>query len=335
MNRLTLAISALLLVTACSCRKQAQGAQSAAAEEASVEAPVRADADSVYAFVKAQTELGPRVPGTEAHSRLCAMLQQRVEGYGADTVVGQQAPVTAWDGTRHTAYNILGRFGAGAPGRVLLLAHYDTRPWADRDPDEANHSKAIDGANDGASGVAALLEIARVAGRRLPPDTGFDILLVDMEDMGTPAGASSGDDDDTWALGAQAWVKDMPYTAADRPAFGILLDMVGGRDARFHREYFSDRDAAGIVDKVWSIARLSGLGDRFPNTVGGAIVDDHLQINGAGIPCIDIIESSNPETGSFNPTWHTMADNLGNIDRRTLRDVTQVVLTTLYSVKTR
>lgn len=242
----------------------------------------------------------------------------------------QQAPVTTFDGTRHTAYNIMGRFNPSAPQRILLLAHYDTRPWADRDPEPENRSTPIDGANDGASGVAALLEIARVAGREMPDSVGFDLLFVDMEDSGSPAD-SADDSEDSWALGAQEWVKNMPYTPETKPRFAILLDMVGGKDARFHREYFSDRDARAVVDRIWSIARMSGMADRFPNATGGAIVDDHLHINAAGIPCVDIIESANPATGSFNPTWHTMADNASNIDRRTLRDVTQVVLNTLFS----
>lgn len=316
---------------ACAGKAGTQDSAAATADaESAVEAPVQADADSLFALVTAQTSLGPRTPGSDAH-RLCReLIQSRLRRYGADTVTVQQAPVTTFDGTRHTAYNIMGRFNPSAPQRILLLAHYDTRPWADRDPEPSNRSKPIDGANDGASGVAALLEIARVAGREMPDSVGFDLLFVDMEDSGSPAN-SADDSEDSWALGAQEWVKNMPYTPETKPRFAILLDMVGGKDARFHREYFSDRDARAVVDRIWSIARMSGMADRFPNATGGAIVDDHLHINAAGIPCVDIIESANHATGSFNPTWHTMADNASNIDRRTLRDVTQVVLNTLFS----
>lgn len=314
---------------ACSGKARTQAGETAEATPA-LNTPAIADADSLFALVTAQTSLGPRTPGSDTH-RLCReLIHSRLRAYGADTVTVQQAPVTTFDGTSHTAYNILGSFNPGATRRVLLLAHYDTRPWADRDPDEANRRKPIDGANDGASGVAALLEIARVAGSLFPDTLGVDLLFVDVEDSGTPEGWGD-DSEDSWALGAQEWVKAMPYTAENRPRFAILLDMVGGKDARFHREYFSDRDARAVVDRVWSIARMSGLAERFPNSQGGAIVDDHLHINGAGIPCIDIIESANPTTGSFNPTWHTMADNASNIDRRTLRDATQVVLNTLFN----
>lgn len=329
MKRILYILLFTVAMVACSGKTRTGGGDTAQAAPA-LNTPVTADADSLFALVTAQTSLGPRTPGSDAH-RLCReLIESRLHAYGADTVMVQQAPVTTFDGTRHTAYNILGRFNPGATRRVLLLAHYDTRPWADRDPDEANRSKPIDGANDGASGVAALLETARVAGHRLPDSIGVDLLFVDMEDSGTPSG-SDDDSEDSWALGAQEWVKAMPYTSENRPRFAILLDMIGGKDARFHREYFSDRDARAVVDRVWSIARMSGLAERFPNAQGGAIVDDHLHINGAGIPCIDIIESANPTTGSFNPTWHTMADNASNIDRRTLRDVTQVVLNTLYN----
>lgn len=260
---------------ACAGKAGTQDSAAATADaESAVEAPVQADADSLFALVTAQTSLGPRTPGSNAH-RLCReLIQSRLRRYGADTVTVQQAPVTTFDGTRHTAYNIMGRFNPSAPQRILLLAHYDTRPWADRDPEPENRSTPIDGANDGASGVAALLEIARVAGREMPDSVGFDLLFVDMEDSGSPAD-SADDSEDSWALGAQEWVKNMPYTPETKPRFAILLDMVGGKDARFHREYFSDRDARAVVDRIWSIARMSGMADRFPNATGGAIVDDH------------------------------------------------------------
>lgn len=147
-----------------------------------------------------------------------------------------------------------------------------------------------------------------------------------MED----SGRSGGGDEESWCLGAQKWVEAMPYGTTDRPMYGILLDMVGGKDAVFHREYLSQTYAKSIVDKVWALANASGHADRFPNSMGGSVIDDHLYVNQAGIPCVDIIESSNPHTGSFNPTWHTTSDNLASIDRETLRVVTQVVLNLLY-----
>lgn len=322
-------LTVALALAGCAGNKSSEAKASESAQAPAAPAIPAPDADSLYAFVGEQVALGPRVPGSEAAARCASLFERRLAAFGADTVITHEAPVTFHNGSRAIARNILGRFNPEARKRVLLLAHYDSRPWADQDPDPANHAKPIDGANDGASGAAVLLEIARMLGTQAPDSLGVDLLFVDAEDSGY-SGYGDEDSELSWCLGTQAWIKEMPYTPADRPRFAILLDMVGGRDARFHREYFSDRLARGVVDKVWAAAARAGLAARFPNSRGGSVVDDHIHINSAGIPCADIIESANPETGSFNPTWHTMADNLSNIDRETLRAVTRVVAEVLY-----
>lgn len=316
-----LAMTAAL--TACS---GASGQGSSAGNSAATDATAprfTADADSLFQYVADQVDLGPRVPGSDAHRQCGDMIVSRLGSYGIDSVAQQLAPVVTFDGTRHTARNIMGCINPDAAKRVLLLAHYDTRPWADNDPVAADRTRPIAGANDGGSGVAVLLETARVLGKSLPDSVGVDLLFVDLEDSGTSGGAES---ESSWCLGTQEWVKQMPYTTANRPMFGILLDMVGGQGAVFHREYISHQLAPAIVDRIWAVARESGFGDRFVNSVGGAVVDDHLFVNRAGIPCIDIIESQNAHTGSFNPTWHTTSDNLGAIDRNSLKAAAQVVL---------
>lgn len=321
------ALCATMMLGACS-----GGKGSAAAAETAVSDNLRTiavDADSLYRHVERQVELGPRTPGSAAHAGCVELIRNYLAECGVDTIIMQQAPVTTFTGERFTATNILGQINPAASGRVLLLAHYDTRPWADNEDDEEAHATPIDGANDGASGVAVLMETARLLARELPDSIGVDLLFVDMEDSGRNGGDE--ESESTWCLGTQEWVKEMPYTAGNRPQFGILLDMVGGADARFHREYFSQRHASPVVDKVWNIARRSGLGERFVNRQGGGVVDDHLFINRAGIPCIDIIESLNEQTGSFNPTWHTRADNLAGIDRTTLRDAAQVVVNVILN----
>lgn len=290
---------------------------------------VAVNADSLYNHVERQVQLGPRTPGSKAHADCVTLIETYLRDCGVDTVSIQNAPVTTYTGERFTARNILGQINPSATDRVLLLAHYDTRPWADNDEDPSARQTPIDGANDGASGVAVLMEVARVLSGELPDSLGLDLLFVDMEDSGESG--SNEDTEATWCLGTQEWVKQMPYTQANRPQFGILLDMVGGMGAKFHREYFSQRHASPVVDKVWNIARRSGLEERFVNRQGGGVVDDHLFINRAGIPCIDIIESLNEHTGSFNPTWHTHADNLAGIDRTTLRDAAQVVVNTILN----
>lgn len=285
------------------------------------------DADSAYAYVKAQVGFGPRVPGSSAHDECGRWLESELGRHGADTVITQIATVPDRRGGTMPVRNIMGRYNAGASKRVLLLAHWDTRPWADSDPDVSNRGKPIDGANDGASGVGVLLEIARQMGQRLP-SVGVDILFVDAEDSG------SHNDDDSWALGTQHWVSAMPYGAADLPVYGILLDMVGGQDARFPCEYYSQRMAPAVLARVWATARAIGLADRFPDEYGGGVTDDHVHVNRAGIPCIDIIECANPATGSFNPTWHTLDDNMEAIDASTLGAVGATVATVIYNEKT-
>lgn len=282
-------------------------------------------ADSCMKFLKAQVDFGPRVPGTVPHRNTCEYLKGVLSSFTADVTVQQESTVTA-KGEKIPVYNIFARFGQ-QKSRILLLAHWDTRPWADQDPLPAAHTKPIDGANDGASGVAVLLELARLMSEKSPENVGVDILLVDAEDSGVEG------DDESWCLGTKIWVKNSPYSGGEMPEFAILLDMVGGRDAVFHREYFSDYYARNIVDKVWSMAMSSGYSSRFVNETGGAITDDHIVLNKNGIRTIDIIENNNSQTGSFNPTWHTLDDNIRNIDPATLKAVGQVVANCIYNYK--
>ena len=316
---------------ACGGKAAANGSDAQAGGDGSAEgsvlmAPVEADADSLFGFVETQVDFGPRTPGSDSHAACRRYLIESLKRYGVDTVMVQAAPVTTWKGEKQIAWNILGRINPGATDRILLLAHYDTRPWADEDPREEYRDTPIDGANDGASGVAVLLETARCLQKNRPDSIGIDLLLVDMED----SGRSGGGDEESWCLGTQKWVEAMPYVTTDRPMYGILLD-IGRRERRCLPPRVS------LPDLRQEHRRQGvGAGQRlrprrpFPQLHGGSVIDDHLYVNQAGIPCVDIIESSNPHTGSFNPTWHTTSDNLASIDRETLRVVTQVVLNLLY-----
>lgn len=312
---------ATVALSACGGNRSASETATTTHESHSAVAALTAfDADSAYRFVAEQVEFGPRVPGTEAHRRCGDYIASKLRGYGADVTVTDTVFV-AIDGKSTPVRNIMGRFRPEAKRSVMLLAHYDTRPWADRDANPSNHSLPIDGANDGGSGVAVMLEIARnISG--IPADLGIDMLFVDAEDAGSYA------EDATWCIGSQAWASYR--NPADRcPSFAILLDMVGGKDAVFHREYFSELSAKGINDRVWAAARALGYGSRFVDAMGGAINDDHLNIQAAGIPAIDIIESYNPSTEGFNPTWHTLDDNLSNIAPTTMAIVGRVVMKAL------
>lgn len=296
--------------------------QSPTTEVSSPSDTIRFNADSAYAYVARQVAFGPRVPGTEAHRRCAEWIVHRLAA-SADTIITQNALLTAFNGDELPATNIMAMYNPEATTRVLLAAHYDTRPWADNSDNKEKRLEPVLGANDGASGVGVLLEYARLL-KNWRPEIGVDLLFVDAEDYGTSEGW--GNNNETWCLGTQYWIEHMPYTNANRPRYGVVFDMVGGTGARFHREYFSNTNAHSIVDKVWGQAARSGLSHIFYNEIGGSLVDDHIFINRAGIPCIDIVECNNPHTGSFPPTWHTEHDDMAAISASTLRAVGQTVL---------
>ncbi|MDE7411849.1 MAG: M28 family peptidase [Paramuribaculum sp.] len=288
------------------------------------------DADSAYSHVARQVAFGPRVPGSDAN-RLCReYLVGEFKAYGADTVLTQSFEATAWDGKRLPLVNIMASYNPDAAKRIVIAAHYDTRPWADNEADPQSRFKPIDGANDGASGVGVIMELARLMGMQ-SPRVGVDLLLVDGEDYGWSeeiADIPVKDSDETWCLGSRYWAKNMPYKSAVRPAYGVVLDMVGGTDARFHREILSDYFARDIVDKLWAAAARAGASDRFVNQPGSSVNDDHIPLNQAGIPTVDVIEY---RQGGFSPTWHTHADNLANIDPATLGAVGQAICELIYN----
>ena len=285
--------------------------------------------DSAYHYTAEQVAFGPRVPNSEAHRACGDWLESELSRFGAK-VTAQNITLRAYDGTVLAARNIIGSYKPELRKRVLLCAHWDSRPWADAAPDPKNHRTPILGANDGASGVGVLLEVARQL-QAQPTEIGVDILFFDAEDYGTHADEKEFSESNTWCLGSQYWAR-VPHTANYMARYGILLDMVGGKDARFHREGYSDYFAKHIVDKVWAAAHASGNGQWFPYADGGVITDDHLPINQiARIPCIDII-GHYPETG-FAPTWHTLDDTMENIDPAVLCAVGQTVLQVIYNEK--
>lgn len=302
---------------------------SAAAEQSSSPNPLNAvdfNADSAYSHIAAQVGFGPRIPGSAPHATCVDYISGRLRGYGADTVIVSRSTADNRRGGTVPVANILARYNSGAARRVLLLAHYDTRPWADNDPDEANRDKPVPGANDGASGVGVLLELARQMGAKNPA-VGVDLLMVDAEDGGNDG------DETSWCIGTQEWLRGNPYRGSVRPSYAVLLDMVGGDDAVFRREIISDHFARSVNDRVWAVASASGYADRFVNASGGGVTDDHIFINRAGIPAIDIIDAAHPATGSFPPAWHTVADDMPAISTATLKAVGQTVANLIYSEK--
>lgn len=288
------------------------------------------NADSAYTYTENQVAFGPRVPNTPAHKACAQYLARELKRFGAQ-VYEQDMQLTAYDNTRLEARNIIGAFNPESNNRILLFAHWDSRPYADHDRDAANHRQPIDGADDGASGVGVLLEIARQISMQ-DPGKGIDIIFFDAEDYGTPEFVKEYKPD-TWCLGSQFWAKN-PHVPNYRAEFGILLDMVGSKNATFYKEQTSVRYAAPIVELVWNTARELGYGKYFINAKGGYITDDHQYvIAGRNIPCIDII-NYDPETRSgFGSYWHTVNDTMENIDRETLKAMGQTVLEVIYNKK--
>lgn len=328
MNPRNILFSALLsAVILGSCSSTQKSSEKTTTDNDTITQTMVFNADSAYSFVKAQCDFGPRVPNTEAHRRCGDYLIDRLTTYGANVIV-QEAVLTAYDGTPLQARNIIGEFAPEKERRILFLAHWDCRPWADSDPDPKNHKKPVMGANDGASGVGVLMELARLCHEKLP-NVGIDILFVDAEDWGDHSGTSS-DADNSWALGTQHWTAN-PHKMGYRPIFGILLDMVGAEGSVFTREYFSMQYAPALVKEVWDVAARSGYGSYFVNRDGGAITDDHVFVNRAGIPTIDIIAMDRTSDTGFFPQWHTVDDTMEHIDPATLKAVGQTLTNLIYS----
>jgi hypothetical protein len=285
-------------------------------------------ADSAYAFVEKQVSFGPRVPGSAAHERCAKWLTMTLNRY-ADEVSVQKFTMKAYNGQSLGLSNIVASFNPDNPARILLCAHWDSRPVADHDPDASKRDQPVDAANDGGSGVGILLEIAR----QMSLDSvavGVDILLLDGEDFGAPQDVQSETGDD-WALGSQYWSRN-PHKPGYSARYGILLDMVGAEGAVFSQEETSLFFAPDIVKKVWSVASQIGYSSYFQPDRFGPITDDHVYINELRqIPTIDIIQHDPATSSGFYRNWHTTMDNLAGIDRNTLMAVGQTVITTVRS----
>lgn len=282
------------------------------------------NADSASHTLQAQCAFGERTPGSTAHERCGDYIAAQFRRYGL-SVEEQTAPATMWDGKQFTLRNIMARYNPDATERIILAAHWDSRPWADADKDSANHRLPVMAANDGASGVSVMLEVARLI-QQLNPKVGVDFICFDLEDYGAPYWGTAPDDDTDWCVGSRYWANHIPWENY-APRYGVLLDMVGGKDARFHFEGHSMRYASHIVAKLWAAARTAGAARYFVEEDGSFITDDHVPMNEiARIPTIDIIPYSN--TG-FPDTWHTRKDIPENISKETLKAVGQTLLQAL------
>ena len=286
------------------------------------------NADSAYIYVERQVVFGPRVPGTAEHRACGDWLVARLRATGA-TVIEQSGTVPHLGGKELPMRNIIGSFNQSAKKRILLCAHWDTRPWADQDTIEPQ--RAIDGANDGGSGTAVLLEVARLLGQK-QPTVGVDIVLFDVEDQGRPEfNPDTLDQEHHFCLGSRHWAAN-PHIPGYRAQYGILLDMVGATGAVYTMEGVSFSSAPGVLKNVWDVASALGFSERFSYRKTRPIIDDHTYINQmAQIPTIDIIEYDATTVTSFNRHWHTHRDAMDIIDRKSLRAVGQTVVQVVYN----
>jgi hypothetical protein len=284
--------------------------------------------DSAYAFVKMQVDMGPRLLNGAVHEKCASWLESKLKSYGAEVTV-QKAKLREYNGTILNSRNIIGAINPKATVRIMLCSHWDCRPYSDNDPDSTKYRKPVDGANDGASGVGILLEIARIL-KAKNPAIGVDIIFLDSEDYGAPMFLKEEYPEDFWGLGAQYWAQN-PHVANYSARFGVLLDMVGVPNGHFAHEGFSMQYAPDIVTKVWNAAYRAGFGGYFVDDQGGTVNDDHLYINKyTKIPTIDIIHFDPNTRSGFFQYWHTSKDNMDSIDKATLRAVGQTLLTVIF-----
>lgn len=285
--------------------------------------------DSAYLYIQQQVDFGPRFPNNEAHGKCAVFLKNKLASFGFSTQI-QEGKATTFNKKNITIKNIIGTYNPAATKRILLFAHWDTRPFADHD--DKDKTKPILGANDGASGVGVLLEVARQININ-QPEIGIDIIFFDAEDYGQPSSLMSPSSAETWCLGSQYWAKN-PHIPGYKADFGILLDMVGNSNPQFTKESISMRYAPNIVRKVWDVAKRLGhqhvFVDKETFFVG---TDDHQFVNEiAHIPSIDIIHFEET-TGAFHHSWHTHDDNMDVIDKQTLNIVGETVLAVIYNEK--
>jgi glutaminyl-peptide cyclotransferase len=333
------ALAGLVLLTGCPDKKATETAETSApaAAPALPKAPVF-NADSAYAFTARQVAFGPRVPNSKAHIACGNWLVAKLKGYGLK-VMEQPFEAMTFDGTNIHARNIIAQYQPQAARRVAIFGHWDTRPFADADPDPKKKNKPMDGASDGASAVAVALEMARILSQQpeaQAPGVGVDFIFFDAEDWGhddsTQADLKNqldGGATDSWCLGSQYWSTHL-LPANYKAEYGVLLDMVGAKGGSFTREEVSRTKARTALDKIWNVGTQLGYSDFFRYEDTGGITDDHVYTNNAGIPTLDIYDHPKYGTDYFPPYHHATSDNMSIIDRKTLKAVGQTMTQVLY-----
>ena len=314
------AFAALLLLFSCTGKTKPATADSDSARIV----PLEFCADSAMKFVEAQCNFGARTPGSAAHDQCAAYIADAFRAYGL-SVSEQRMTLQGWDGKTFPCVNITAAYKPELQARVVIASHWDSRPWADNDADSAKHRQPVMAANDGASGVAVMLELARQIST-LNPAVGVDFVCFDAEDYGAPYWGKQAEDGSDWCLGSRYWAQNLPE--GYRPRYGVLLDMVGGADTFFSYEYYSRQYASDVMARLWSCALSDEAKSLFKSEDGTAVMDDHVPMNQiAHIPTVDVIG----HTGQgFSSTWHTTTDIPQNISARHLKAVGQTLMQMLF-----
>lgn len=327
LNNLFLFLGAAAAITIASCNDKPKPTENTKPETVTAEPYKQVspafNGDSAYYFVKTQVDFGPRVTNSDAHKKCGDWMVAELKKY-ADNVIEQKTVITNFDGKKLNVRNIIAEINPTAQNRILLCAHWDSRPYADQDSKDAD--KAILGANDGASGVGVLMQVAKTL-KTIPPTAGVDIVLFDSEDLGKP------EHDNSYCLGSQYWSSNL-HKPNYKANFGILLDMVGAPEAKFAWEQVSVENAQPVLQNVWQTAHNLGFSNYFMYYQKGGIIDDHYYVNkNAKIPTIDIIHYDAVSKTGFPTHWHTHNDNMNVIDKNTLKAVGQTLLEVIYSQK--
>jgi len=272
------------------------------------------DSENAFKKLEEQCDIGYRYPGSEEIKILRRYIISEMENVGV--IVKTQDFTAQIDTIEVEGQNIIASFYPRKSRRILLAAHYDTRPWADKDADSLNHSLPVLGANDGASGVAVLFEIGRILSASEPEQFGIDLVFFDLEDMGSYG------NDDSWCVGSRYFANNF---TGEKPEKAIVVDMIGDKDLDINMEFFSYKNSPALVKEVWDIAQDLGF-QEFKSKIVTAIIDDHYPLIRNGFNAIDIIDFE-------YPTWHTTQDTPEQCSPHSLYVVGQTLITLIYSEK--
>lgn len=322
-NNFKIIIVIITLLLFFSCNKEKKTEDDNLKTGITAKEPPKFNADRAWQYLIDQVNFGPRNPNSKAHEN-CLQYFYKVLLESTNSVTLQKWVEDGYNGEKLNLTNVIASFNTEATTRILLCAHWDSRPRADREKDPKKQKMPIPGANDGASGVAVLLELAKLM-KDNPPPIGVDILLLDGEDYGQEGDLSK------YFLGSRYFGKNKP--ANYYPVYAILLDMVGDKNLRLPKEgYSARRFHPMLVDHIWNIGRSLGY-SQFDYSIGGAIEDDHVILNEYGIQCINIIDidlvgnTSNDENRNY---WHTLRDTPDKCSKESLKVVGDVLLELIY-----